>query len=149
MKRRASISGVLFIIVAVTGFAQSGREYRRSAVMNGNQVRTVFGNWGVIGQPSDTRPRGAWKDDNNGYLGDVSPFVGAEVKWQDTTFRSVATCPVGRPTQLPDTDPVSGNAWTFEPVAGYFADAPQPEYRVEQRQIDLANPMARQTFRPD
>lgn len=70
---------------------------RRSAVMNGNQVRTVFGNWGVIGQPPDTRPRGSWKDNNNGYLGDVSPFFGAEVKWDDTTFRSVVTSPVDRP----------------------------------------------------
>jgi hypothetical protein len=114
----------LVIAVAATAFGQSGREYRRSAVMNGNQVRTVFGNWGVIGQPADTRPRGSWKDDNNGYLGDVSPFVGAEVKWLDTTFRSVETCPVGRPAATQDQDPVSGNAWTFEPVGGYFADAP-------------------------
>lgn len=104
--------------------AQSGREYRRSAVMNGNQVRTVFGNWGVIGQPVDTRPRGSWKNDNNGYLGDVSPFIGAEVKWQDTTFRSVLTSPVARPTQLADLDPATGENWTMEPVDGYFAPAP-------------------------
>ena len=120
---------VLLLLLALlcggTVFGQtSGRENRRSAVMNGNQVRTVFGNWGVIGQPSDTRPRGAWKDDNNGYLGDVSPFVGAEVKWLDTTFRSVVTCPVSRPTQLADQDPVTGKDWTFEPEGGYFAPDP-------------------------
>jgi hypothetical protein len=68
----------LLVLVVVIGVGQnSGPQYRRSAVMNGNQVRTVFGNWGVIGQPIDTRPRGAWKNDNNGYLGDVSPFFGA------------------------------------------------------------------------
>jgi len=100
--------------------AQSGREYRRSAVHNGNQVRTVFGNWGVIGQPRDKGPRGAWKNDNNGYLGDVSPFVGAEVRWNGTTFHSVVTSPVERPTELRDEDPVTGKQWTFEPVAGYF-----------------------------
>lgn len=105
-------------------FAQSGREYRRSAVMNGNQVRTVFGNWGVIGQPTDTRPRGAWKSDNNGYLGDVSPFIAAEVKWQDTTFRSVVSSPVARPTALADLDPATGGNWTMEPVDGYFAAPP-------------------------
>ncbi|HMD14512.1 MAG TPA: hypothetical protein VKI62_07805, partial [Bacteroidota bacterium] len=76
------LAGILLAVHSVT-FAQvgntpSGRQYRLSAVMNGNQVRTVFGNWGVIAQPIDTRPRGAWKDDNNGYLGDVSPFIGAE-----------------------------------------------------------------------
>ena len=78
----------------------------------------------MIGQPTDTRPRGSWKNDNNGYLGDVSPFVGAEVKWQDTTFRSVVTSPVARPTQLADLDPATGENWTFEPVAGYFAPSP-------------------------
>ena len=51
----------------------SGREYRRTASHNGNQVKTVFGNWGVIGQPAQKGPRGAWKNPNNGYIGDVSP----------------------------------------------------------------------------
>ena len=123
-------AGIISIILCTTiagttvSNAQSGREYRRSAVMNGNQVRTVFGNWGVIGQPVDTRPRGSWKNDNNGYLGDVSPFVGAEVRWQDTTFRSVVTTPVSRPTQLRDEEPATGLPWGFEPVSGYFAGPP-------------------------
>ncbi len=117
-------------LLAPSMLAQSGREYRRSAIMNGNQVRTVFGNWGVIGQPVDTRPRGAWKNDNNGYLGDVSPFVGAEVRWQDTTFRSVVSSPVARPTQLADLDPATGENWTFEPVGGYFASAPNQSIAV-------------------
>ena len=46
---------------------------------NGNQVKTVFGNWGVIGQPAAKGPRGAWKNPNNGYIGDVSPLIGAEI----------------------------------------------------------------------
>ena len=50
------------------GFSQnpSGREFRRTAIHNGNQVKTVFGNWGVIGQPATKGPRGAWKNPNNG-----------------------------------------------------------------------------------
>ncbi len=115
---------ILFTVLTVGDAAgQSGRAYRRSAVMNGNQVRTVFGNWGVIGQPSDTRPRGAWRNDNNGYLGDVSPFVGAEVRWADTTFRSVVTSPVDRPTGQRDESP-EGAPWTMEPVNGYFGPPP-------------------------
>ncbi len=110
----------------------SGRTYRRYAIMNGNQVQTVFGNWGVIGQPQEQGHRGAWKYPNNGYLGDVSPLVGAEVKydsvfrnnqWVQThgsVFHSVATCPVNRPTLLTDTDVRTGKYWTFEPEAGYF-----------------------------
>lgn len=110
----------------------SDRIYRRFAIMNGNQVQTVFGNWGVIGQPQEQGHRGAWKYPNNGYLGDVSPLVGAEVRY-DSVFRggrwiqtpnsvyhSVATCPVNRPTLLTDTDPRTGKYWTFEPEAGYF-----------------------------
>ena len=44
---------ITFICILLTqnAFPQSGREYRRSAVMRGNLVKTVFGNWGVIGQP--------------------------------------------------------------------------------------------------
>jgi hypothetical protein len=124
MKTNKVLSLLILTGVCVASVAaQSGRENRRSAVMNGNQVRTVFGNWGVIGQPTDTRPKGSWKNDNNGYLGDVSPFVGAEVRWQDTSFRSVVTSPVARPTALNDIGP-DGGSWTFEPVAGYFAAPP-------------------------
>jgi hypothetical protein len=100
--------------------------------MNGNQVRTVFGNWGVIGQPEEKGYRGAWKYPNNGYLGDVSPLVGAEVKYDsvkrngqwiqtpNSVFHEVVTCPVSRPTDLTDTDPSGNEYWTFEPEDGYF-----------------------------
>jgi hypothetical protein len=120
MFSRTSIVLVLSTLICSMALAQSGREYRRTAVHNGNQVRTVFGNWGVIGQPCSGGPRGAWKNDNDGYLGDVSPFVGAEVNWDGMTFHSVATCPVDRPTQLRDEDPSTGKQWTLEPVGGYL-----------------------------
>jgi hypothetical protein len=126
----------LFIVLLVAStFAQtqqpSGRVYQRSAIMNGNQVMTVFGNWGVIGQPEEMGYRGAWKYPNNGYLGDVSPLVGAEVKYDsayrggqwvktpNSVFHSVVTCPVNRPTTLTDQGP-DGTYWTFQPEAGYF-----------------------------
>jgi hypothetical protein len=132
-----SILFTLFIATGITGvIAQtqqpSGRIYRRNAIMNGNQVQTVFGNWGVIGQPQEQGHRGAWKYPNNGYLGDVSPLVGAEVKYDsvfkngqwilkpNSIYHSVATCPINRPTLLTDTDPRTGKYWTFEPQAGYF-----------------------------
>ncbi len=104
-------------------YAQSSPDYYRSAVMDGNRVMTVFGNWGVIGQPVDTRPRGAWIYPTNGYLGDVSLFVGAEVKDPKSIypiFHSVVTCPVARPAKAPDQDPITGQPWTFMPVNGFF-----------------------------
>ncbi len=127
---------LIIISASITSvFAQnepSNRNYRRYAIMNGNQVMTVFGNWGVIGQPAEEGYRGAWKYPNNGYLGDVSPLVGAEVRYDsaylnsvwiqkpNSVFHSVATCPVNRPTALTDTDPRTGKYWTFEPEDGYF-----------------------------
>ena len=50
--------------------------FRKVGVHRGNQVRTVFSNYGVIAQPGSEGPRGAWKFDANGYVGDVSPVVG-------------------------------------------------------------------------
>jgi hypothetical protein len=123
---KTTIRFVTFIVVLLIGLADvvqaqvSDAANRRTAIMNGNQVRTVFGNWGVIGQPGDQGHRGAWRNDNDGYVGDVSIFVGAEINWKGTVFHSVATCPVDRPTQLRDQDPITNAYWTFEPQSGYF-----------------------------
>ncbi len=56
---------------------KSGRQYYLTAVHNGNRVMTIFGNYGVIGQPASSSVRGSWKYPSNGYIGDVSLFVGA------------------------------------------------------------------------
>ncbi len=124
MKRIFAITASLLLLTSITASAQSGREYRRSNIVAGNRVKTVFGNWGVIGQPATGGPRGAWIYDNNGYLGDVSPFVGAEVTDQNKTWHSVITCPVDRPTKRRDESP-SGKPWTFEPVGGYLNTSQQ------------------------
>jgi len=118
---------LLLLFVPYLCLAQSGREYRRYAVHNANLVKTVFGNWGVIGQPREKGPRGSWIYDNNGYIGDVSPMVGVEVTTTDTagnpvTFHSVVVCPVDRPTTQREESP-TGKFWGFEPVAGYFNEA--------------------------
>ena len=79
------------IIIIASALAQesSGRQFRRTGIHNGNLVRTVFGNWGVVGQPSNKGPRGAWLNDNNGYIGDVSPMVGAS---PNPTQRTPSAC---------------------------------------------------------
>ncbi|MFO7841911.1 MAG: hypothetical protein R6V48_07175 [Fidelibacterota bacterium] len=116
---------LISLFVSTTVFAQSGQEYRRSAVHNANLVRTVFGNWGVVGQPAGKGPRGAWLYDTNGYIGDISPLVGAEVSYYDEeldsnlTFHSVVVSPVDRPYTMEESSG-SGKMWTFEPVGGYF-----------------------------
>ena len=103
------------------------RTQRKSGTLNGNRVKTVFGNWGVIAQPDRIGPRVAWKYDDNGYVGDVSPMVAIEVpikkkrpdgKIVDTTFHSVVICPVDRPGGG-DGPPGGGAFWGFEPIPGY------------------------------
>ncbi|MBN2008875.1 hypothetical protein JW960_05980 [candidate division KSB1 bacterium] len=116
----------IFLMSASIIHAQSGREFRRHSVMRGNLVKTVYGNWGVIGQPSEVGDRGAWIYDNNGYIGDVSPFVGVEVMTADSAgqskkFHSVITSPVARPTLNNELSP-KGSSWTFEPRTGYAND---------------------------
>ncbi len=115
----AALAIALLSTPAWTQQGQSGASYRKINIHNANQVRTVFGNWGVIGQPCSGGPRGAWRYDNDGYLGDVSPLVGAEITSQGTTFHCVEGSPVDRPTTATDTDPRTGKYWTFEPVNGY------------------------------
>jgi hypothetical protein len=119
------LSSVLLALAIAQTTQPSGREFRRTGIHNANLVRTVFGNWGVIGQPSQKGPRGAWIYDTNGYIGDVSPLVGAEVKYYDpvadTTikFHSVVVCPVDRPATARE-ESRTGKQWGFEPVSGYF-----------------------------
>ncbi len=128
--------GLLFLIFIFLlpdfGLGQeSGAVYRRSGILNGNQVKTVFGNWGVIGQPANKGPRGAWIYDTNGYVGDVSPLVAAEVPGQyqyhggmrDTTFHWVIDCPVDRPSSGGFDQTPTGVRRAFEPVRGYFNEA--------------------------
>ncbi|MBI2427915.1 MAG: hypothetical protein HYV29_03820 [Ignavibacteriales bacterium] len=130
MKKFSPIINTLFIAAfgIQMAIAQSGSQYSRAAVHNGNRVKTVFGNSGIIGAPIDTRPRGAWIYSTNGYIGDVSLLVGAEAKKDALTFHSVVTCPVNfRPASSWDTNDKSagGTPWTFMPVAGYFNESKQ------------------------
>ena len=120
---------IIFLISNLYASTQpSGREYRRSAIHNGNLVRTVFGNYGVIAQPGNKGPRGAWIHDNNGYIGDISLIVGAEITSPDIetgemkTFHSTVVCPVDRPISGSVEQSENGENWGFEPVAGYFND---------------------------
>jgi hypothetical protein len=132
MKTRPIFIALLVTIIAPADLPSQygGPAQRRFAVLSGGRISTVFGNWGVIGQPAAAGPRGAWKQSTNGYIGDLSLLVGVELPIRDyngdslpDTVHSVITCPVSRPTTLPDTDPVSGQYLTFEPDTGYFNPA--------------------------
>lgn len=130
------------LTLPVEALAQSGAEFRRSGIMDGNLVKTVYGNWGVIGQPLARGRRGAWIHPNNGYIGDVSIMVGAEVNTPDTTFHSVVVCPVDRPAAGGPEQSTAGKRWGFEPAAG-FLNAAQQEVAISN------NPSSWPSFWPD
>lgn len=105
--------------------------FRKVGVHRGNQVRTVFSNYGVIAQPGTEGPRGAWKFDANGYVGDVSPVVGIRLPLRDygavvggtrvfdgiiDTVYSVVITPVDRPG---GGEGGGGKSYTFEPIPGF------------------------------
>lgn len=111
--------------------------FRKVGIHRGNQVRTVFSNYGVIAQPGNEGPRGAWKFDANGYVGDVSPLVGLRLPVRDygvqdpnfpgdpskriydgipDTIYSVIITPVDRPG---GGESGAGKFWGFEPIPGF------------------------------
>lgn len=102
--------------------------FRKVGVHRGNRVRTVFSNYGVIAQPGSEGPRGAWKYDANGYIGDVSPLVGLRLPIRDyrrgalpkdgitDTIYSVVITPVDRPG---GGESGGGKSYTFEPIPGF------------------------------
>ncbi len=124
--------GIFLLVIAIliqTLPAQTPTKgVRKYGVLNGNQVKTIFGNWGVIGQPGPAGPRGAWIFDTNGYIGDVSPLVGAEVvdglfQQVDQSLvpynlpvRWVIDVPVARPSTGGFDNDNLGNRQTFEPI---------------------------------
>lgn len=131
------IIGLILLFFPVESFAQQRitdrgtPNFRKVGVHRGNQVRTVFSNYGVIAQPGNEGPRGAWRYDANGYVGDVSPLVGLRLPIRDyrrganppdgipDTLYSVIITPVDRPG---GGEGGGGKSYTFEPIPG-FANA--------------------------
>lgn len=98
------------------------------AIHNGNRVRTVFNNYGVIAQPSSSGPACAWKYDANQYAGDISPLVGVRLPYRDydkdgivDTVYSVIITDVDRPGGG-DYSPGGGEPRTFLPIPGFASD---------------------------
>src|SRR5690606_164708 len=125
---------LLICFLPVEEFAQQritnrgSSTFRKVGVHRGNQVRTVFSNYGVIAQPGSEGPRGAWRYDANGYVGDVSPLVGLRLPIRDyrrgsnppdgipDTLYSVIITPVDRPG---GGEGGGGKSYTFEPIPGF------------------------------
>ncbi|MBI5726314.1 MAG: hypothetical protein HY965_00555 [Ignavibacteriales bacterium] len=149
MKFQKIILYVLLVVSLAAGLiaqetrvnARGSFQHRRAGTHNGNLVHTIFSNYGVIAQPSQNNPpRGAWKFDNNGYVGDVSPVVGVLLPYNnwDTsdvevdTVHCVVITPVSRPGGGKDID---GAFSGFEPIPGFF----NPEYVDAQHGVAMSH----------
>ncbi|MCF8413333.1 MAG: T9SS type A sorting domain-containing protein [Melioribacteraceae bacterium] len=107
---------------------------RKVGTLDGNNIKTVFSNWGVIGQWGDQGPRLAYKYENNGYIGDMSIVLGLQLPvkkyiretnsvfdtlaTENDTLHSVIVTPVARPGGG-DYAPGGGSFWGFEPLSGF------------------------------
>ncbi|HMN48915.1 MAG TPA: hypothetical protein PKD67_07270 [Ignavibacteriaceae bacterium] len=98
---------------------------RKIGIHRGNQVRTIFNNYGVIAQPGNQGPRGAWKFDANGYVGDVSPLVGVKLPVKDynndgikDTVVEVVITPVDRPGGG-NSNGLGNSFGGFDPIPGF------------------------------
>jgi hypothetical protein len=111
-------------------FAQHGDLInRRVGNIDANQIKTVFGNFGVIAQPGTEGPQFGWIYPQNGYAGDMSIVLGLELPIKD--YRRGTIPPDGIPDTIPSViiTPVDrpgggegggGISYTFEPLLGYF-----------------------------
>ncbi|RMH76204.1 MAG: hypothetical protein D6681_21745 [Calditrichaeota bacterium] len=93
---------------------------RRKNVHSGNQVRTTFFNYGLIGRISPDDFGGEWPiNSGHEYVGDISVMVGAEVELPDGTRIhpvTVADGPRGS-NEFNPNDP--NDYWGWEPLPGF------------------------------
>jgi hypothetical protein len=91
--------------------------YRCKNYMSGNKVRTVFYNYGLVGDIGEIS--GEWPiGTGNEYVGDVSPLVAVEfVHPRGDTLHSVVTSDGPRG----NADGQGGKFWGFEPLPGFCA----------------------------
>jgi len=71
------------------------RIYRKEGIHDGNKVRTIFENYGLVaGDITGSSPEGEWpRGSGNSYVGDVSPLLGVEIhrNWEWKFLYDAAT----------------------------------------------------------
>jgi len=132
MRKNLVLVSSVLISILLSSFilAQHGDpQNRRVGIIDANQIKTVFNNYGVVAQPGTEGPRFSWKYPHNGYAGDMSIVLGLQLPikdyWRDDlppdgipdTIYSVIITPVDRPGGGEGSNGVS---YTFEPLPGYF-----------------------------
>lgn len=94
---------------------------RKVNVHSGNQVRTTFFNYGLVGRINAAQDYGGEWPINSGhfYVGDISVMVGAEIELPDGRIITPVTVSDG-PRGSNEEDPTDPTIkWTWEPLAGF------------------------------
>jgi hypothetical protein len=120
----------IFLLLPAISIAQHGSaNYRNFAILDGNNIKTVLTNYGVIAQPATESPRFIWNYPYNIYAGDLSVLLGLELPIDDywmgnippdgipDTIHSVIITAVERPG---GGEGELGVSYSFEPLPGYF-----------------------------
>lgn len=102
----------------------SQNPYRKQGIHSGNLIRTVFSNFGTIGEPYG-QPNAEWpKGSGHDYIFEFGVIVGAEVvDTSGNTIHIISEGIVG--SHLADAGgdvSPDGVVWGFEPLAGYAAE---------------------------
>lgn len=119
MKKTTLILLILAILPALTLANDSGPQFRKKNYLDGNNIRTVFYNYGLIG---DTPPEISmeWpQGTGNEYYFDIIPMIGCRyITTPVDTIISVVNC--DSPRGWHDGPPGMSNVfWGFEPQSGY------------------------------
>lgn len=94
---------------------------RKKNVHSGNQVRTTFFNYGLVGRENTAEDFGGEWPINSGhyYVGDISVMVGAEIETDSGSIITPVTVSDG-PRGNNDVDPNNTTIfWGWEPVPGF------------------------------
>ena len=103
----------------------AAREHRKEGIHDGNNILTIFFNYGCIGNwfaDSDRLSSGIWpKGSGHSYFAEFTPFVGAETRDRSGTITRIFSDGIGDPG-MADMAPGGEYQYSFEPVQGYADD---------------------------
>ncbi|MDR3627004.1 MAG: hypothetical protein P4L45_09235, partial [Ignavibacteriaceae bacterium] len=92
--------------------------YRKTAIIQANQVQSIFGNWGIFGK-GDSPYSGVWpKGTKHAHVVEMTMLAASEVVGTDgNTYHVISESYSGNPNRAPD-----GHEYWWNPLPGYAND---------------------------
>lgn len=133
------IALLIIFLTSMPGFAADGKvsgksslsktlghEHRKRGIHDGNNILTVFFNYGCIGnwfEDSERLEAGIFpKGSGHSYFAEFTPFIGAEVTDRMGHKRRIISDGVGDVAYGADMAPGDEYQYCFEPITGYSDD---------------------------